>query len=155
MSAWRTGGPSDEDAVAALMLAFHEESGAHRDRAAARKALAHLIRSPELGRVLVADGGSMVLTVGCSPARPWVASGIHACGRGRDAFIDEPYVRPDARSRGLGRSGIEHAAAVCRPAGVPAIHLEVEDSNPDAARPYDRMGFTVHTRRVMTWPLKA
>jgi hypothetical protein len=37
--AWRIAGPPDEDAVASLMLAFYEESGADWDRAAARQAL--------------------------------------------------------------------------------------------------------------------
>jgi ribosomal protein S18 acetylase RimI-like enzyme len=142
VAAWRTAGPGDEGAVADLMHGFYEESGATWERGAARRALAHLLHAPELGRVLLADGGYLVLTFGYS-----LEFG------GRDAFIDEFYVRPETRGRGLGRAGIEHAATTCRAAGVQAIHLEVEDSNPDAARLYERMGFTFHSRRLMTWRL--
>lgn len=142
MASWRPAGPADEDRVADLMLAFYEESGADWDQAAARRALAHLLHNPDLGCVLLAADGYLVLTFGYS-----LEFG------GRDAFIDEFYVRPQARGRGLGRAGIEHAAAICRGAGVHAIHLEVEDTNPDAARLYDRIGFAFHSRRLMTWRL--
>ena len=71
---------------------------------------------------------------------------------GRDALIDELYVRPESRGRGLGRAGIEHAA-VCRAAGAGAIRLEVDDTNPDAPRLYDRMGFALDRRRLMSWRL--
>jgi GNAT superfamily N-acetyltransferase len=43
---------------------------------------------------------------------------------GRSAFIDDLFVRPELRNRGVGRALVGHARSVCEELGVRAMHLE-------------------------------
>jgi GNAT superfamily N-acetyltransferase len=80
---------------------------------------------------------------------------VLACGfsleyRGRDAFVDELYVRPDRRDRGIGSRILDAMEAECRRRGIVALHLEVDHDNPDGRRLYLRRGFADHARHLMT-----
>ncbi|HJR53756.1 MAG TPA: GNAT family N-acetyltransferase [Gemmatimonadota bacterium] len=84
-----------------------------------------------------------------------VGYGILCCGfsleyGGRDAFIDELYVRPGWRDRGIGNRLLDAMEARCRAAGIVALHLEVDHDNPDGLRLYTRRGFVDHRRHLMT-----
>jgi GNAT superfamily N-acetyltransferase len=58
------------------------------------------------------------------------------------AWLDELYVVPSARSRGVGTALLHHAIEVAKSAGALAIELEVETSHARAERLYAREGFT-------------
>lgn len=66
--------------------------------------------------------------------------------RGRDAFIDELYLREPYRGRGIGSRVLEairdHAAAM----GIRALHLEVDPDNEPARSAYARFGFEARDR---------
>ena len=70
--------------------------------------------------------------------------------RGRDAFLDELYLRPEARGRGAGRKALEFVEGVCRSLGVRALHLEVERANAGAQALYRKAGFVDPDRYLMT-----
>jgi ribosomal protein S18 acetylase RimI-like enzyme len=70
--------------------------------------------------------------------------------RGRDAFIDELYIEPEFRRRGLGRRAMEFAEQAARRLEVNAVHLEVDLSNDAALELYRRAGYSDHGRRLMT-----
>ena len=67
---------------------------------------------------------------------------------GRDAFLTELYVVPEARGRGLGRTVLRHAEAFAVAHGARALHLVVRPDNERAHDLYLRAGF-VHPGRVM------
>jgi GNAT superfamily N-acetyltransferase len=69
---------------------------------------------------------------------------------GRDAFIDEFYLRPKYRGQGIGTQTLAFAEAACRNLGVKALHLEVDFENPDAQRLYSKSGYKPHQRILMT-----
>jgi len=72
---------------------------------------------------------------------------------GRDAFVDEIYVAPAHRGRGIGATALHLLDVEARTLGVRAIHLEVDHGNP-AARLYERVGFSSRDRyRLMSKPL--
>ncbi len=58
---------------------------------------------------------------------------------GRDALLDEIYVRD--RGRGLGAVLLDHAKSEARRAGAAVMALETEAHNHDARRFYARHGF--------------
>ena len=60
---------------------------------------------------------------------------------GRDAFVDELYLREDFRGRGIGTRALEVAVDLCRASGVRVLHLEVERRNTRAQAMYRRAGF--------------
>jgi ribosomal protein S18 acetylase RimI-like enzyme len=70
--------------------------------------------------------------------------------RGRDAFIDELYVEPEFRRRGLGRRAMEFVEARAREMGVNAVHLEVDRENEPARELYRRSGYADPGRYLMT-----
>ena len=68
---------------------------------------------------------------------------------GRTASIDEFFVEPDSRNRGIGAATLRHVEEFCRPLGVTALHLEVEDENTQANALYVREGFLDLGRRLL------
>ena len=108
-----------------------------------RSALHGLMRDPSYGQVwLICDGdmivGYLVLTFGYSLE-------FH----GRDAFIDELYIRATHRGRGWGTRMMAHAESIARSENVRAIHLEVGREN-TALEFYRRIGYLSHERYLMT-----
>ena len=126
------------------MRALYAHDGLVFRPRAARAALTGLLRAPRFGRIYVVEcagrpAGYAVLTLSWSLEY-----------RGADAFIDEFYLDPRFRGRGLGRLAIEFLAARCRDFGVGALHLEVERPNRRAQAIYRRAGFVDHDRYLMT-----
>ena len=135
---------ADFDALLPMIRALCEQDGTPFDEARVRRALALGIADESLGRVWLIEwagepAGYLVLTFGFS-----LEFG------GRDAFIDELYVRDEFRGRGLGRRAIELAERACRERGVGALHLEVERANTGAQELYRRSGFRDHDCYLMT-----
>jgi ribosomal protein S18 acetylase RimI-like enzyme len=135
---------ADIDTVAALHAAFFEEEGYPIDHARGRDAIAELIANPQLGRIVVMEDGDrldgyFVLGFGYSLE-------FH----GRDAFLDELYVVPNARGKGSGREALRVAERICAEADVRALHLEVEHGKPNTQRLYASFGYHDHTRHLMT-----
>jgi ribosomal protein S18 acetylase RimI-like enzyme len=69
---------------------------------------------------------------------------------GHDAFIDELYVSPEHRRKGVGRTAIKFLEARAVQMGVRAVHLEVSRDNPAAIELYSRCGYASHDRHLMT-----
>lgn len=144
MTLVRPAAASDLEAVLALHRDFFAEDGYAFCEEESRVNLARLLAEPGLGRVFVMDEdarvvGYLVLTFGFS-----LEFG------GRDGLIDELYVSPGHRGRGLGARALAAAEAACREQGIRAVHLVVERSKDSAQALYRRMGFVAHQRDVMT-----
>jgi ribosomal protein S18 acetylase RimI-like enzyme len=63
---------------------------------------------------------------------------------GRDAFVDEFYLRPDYRGRGWGRTTMAFLEDAARKLNVTALHLEVMHHNTNALELYRKLGFEGH-----------
>jgi ribosomal protein S18 acetylase RimI-like enzyme len=114
------------------------------DEPAVRAALAEFVGDHRLGGVwLIETGGDVagyiVLTVGFSFEF-----------KGRDAFVDELYLREEFRGRGFGGRALLFAEGAARTLGVRALHLEVDRSNERAQALYRRHGFRDHDRYLLT-----
>jgi GNAT superfamily N-acetyltransferase len=135
---------SDIDTLIELMRELYLYDHLSFNEEVARAALPLILSNPLFGQVhLICLGedviGYLVLTFGFS-----LEYG------GRDAFIDEFYLREKWRGRGIGKIGLQFAAEVCRGQGVQALHLEVERANVKAQAVYRRAGFVDHDRYLMT-----
>lgn len=69
---------------------------------------------------------------------------------GRDALIDELFLRGKWRGRGFGREVLNFVENYCRELDVKAIHLEVEHKNERALALYQKTGFINHDRYFLT-----
>lgn len=135
---------ADLEGVLALHCAFFTEDGYTVREDESRANLSRLLGDPTLGRLWVMDDRGEVV------GYLLLAFGFSLEFRGRDAFVDELYVVPGHRGRGLGTRALELAAETCRELGVRALHLEVERYKEGAQTLYRRMGFADHDRYLMT-----
>jgi GNAT superfamily N-acetyltransferase len=135
---------SDAELLVELMREFYAFEHLAFDEGAARPALGQILRDRGLGVVhLIRAGGEaagyLVVTFGFS-----LEFG------GRDAFVDELFLRENFRGRGIGRASLELAEAVCREEGIGALHLEVDRVNTRAQVIYRQAGFRDHDRYLLT-----
>jgi GNAT superfamily N-acetyltransferase len=69
---------------------------------------------------------------------------------GRDAFIDEVYLREPYRGMGVGTHIIDYLKEVCQAEDIRALHLEVGKENNDAYRFYLKVGFEDRQSKMMS-----
>lgn len=134
----------DVDCLLTFMQEFYAESGYPLEAAAARSALQALAGDPGLGRVW------MILHDGQPVGYVAVAFGFSLEYLGRDAFIDDFYIRPAFRHRGIGGRVLARVLGSCRNLDVRALHLEVERGNRPAQALYRRHGFRDNDRQLLT-----
>lgn len=131
--------------VADLALLSHYMKGLRQDDpmpavtmandAESVEAMSRLMDDRSLGRVWIIDrdhaaNGYVVLAF------------VHSIEfGGRCAFVDELYVAPENRGKGVGRRTLELIADECRRLEVRSLLLEVSPSNERARRLYESAGF--------------
>ena len=148
---FRPAAREDEDALLRMMrnLAEQEPGPYFFDEPVVRDTLHKFLTNPDLGQawVFVDDEipvGYIILTFGFSFE-------FH----GRDSFIDELYLEPQYRGRGIGRRAMHFVEERARELGVNAIHLEVDEGNTPAEELYRRAGYDDTSRYLMTKWVKA
>ncbi|MEW6495884.1 MAG: GNAT family N-acetyltransferase [Cyanobacteriota bacterium] len=135
---------SDTEILVEFIREFHEIEHLPFDSSTIRRLLASFLNDDSLGRVwlIQASGeaiGYIILTFGYSFEF-----------LGRDAFIDELYIRESHRGQGAGTTALQFVEEVCPSLGVQALHLEVDRINTNAQYLYRKMGFADHDRYLMT-----
>lgn len=138
---------TDVPALVALMSEFYAESGFPLATEPATRAFEMLIANSTLGTVwlLEADGepaGYVVLTV-CYAMEYG----------GLRGFVDDLYVRPSFRGRGLGGEAMAELRRAAAAYGVRALQVEVGSANDGARRLYARSGLVENGRLLLTLPL--
>ena len=135
---------SDADTLLVMMRWLYEHERIAFDEGSARAALTQLLADESCGvaHLILLGGevaGYLVLTFGFS-----LEFG------GRDAFVDELFVKDEFRGHGAGKAALGFAAEVCRARGVRALHLEVKRANEAAQGIYRKAGFVDHDRYLLT-----
>ncbi|MCB9281385.1 MAG: GNAT family N-acetyltransferase [Lewinellaceae bacterium] len=141
---FRLAGPEDIEQILDMMEDFYAIDLYPFNREETRINVEKFIADPGLGRLWLvstpeAVAGYAVLTFGYSFEF-----------KGRDAFVDELYVVPEQRSKGLGAVILDYVLDQARAAGIKAVHLEVEKHNEKANRLYRSRQFEAHKRALMT-----
>jgi GNAT superfamily N-acetyltransferase len=129
---------SDTDTLLDFMQAYYAFDGHGFDHEKARVALTTLLRDANLGAAwLILDSdrpvGYVVLCFGYS--LEWL---------GRDAFVDEFFLREQYRGRGWGQKTMAFLEGAAQNFGVCALHLEVVEENAAALQLYTKLGFRQH-----------
>ncbi|MCV3271911.1 GNAT family N-acetyltransferase [Roseobacter sinensis] len=128
--------PEHADRLDALVAAFHAEAGIDLADDARRAGLMPLLEgSPHGAAYLIgpprAPIGYVVITFGWS-----LEFG------GLDGFVDEIYIRPGVRGRGIASETLHSLPRALAGAGLKALHLEVDRTAKGAQKLYARAGFT-------------
>ncbi|UWR23826.1 N-acetyltransferase [Sulfitobacter sp. S190] len=129
--------PEHLEKLVALVTAFHAEAGIELTDEARRAGLAPLLDGIPHGCVYLlgpprAPIGYIVITFGWS-----VEFG------GLDAIVDELFIRPGVRGRGIASEALIALPRALAGGGLRAIHLEVDKTNTRALNLYKRAGFAV------------
>ena len=127
-------------ALHALLDRFAEEYGLDTQPEARHAALAPLL-----------DGSPYGMAYLLGPARAPVGYVVVTLGwslelGGQEAFIDEIFIRPSVRGRGLAGEALLAIGRALGQAGVRAIHLEVLRDDPGHHRLYEKAGFRLRDR---------
>ena len=147
MDSVRRASLDDVPTLVALMGDFYAESGYPLPVEAATRAFAALLSDPRLGAawIMEADGepaGHVVLTVCFSMEYG-----------GLRGFVDDLFVRPAFRGRGLAAQGLAALRGEAEARGVRALLVETNGDDDVAQRVYRRTGFEACDHLLLTLPL--
>jgi ribosomal protein S18 acetylase RimI-like enzyme len=130
----RRAGPEDAAEVARLLHDFNTEFG---------EPTPDVPTLTERARQMLGDGVLTVLLVGKGPDGlaqmrflPSIWSGAPSC------YLEELYVAPSLRGRGMGRALLEAAMDLAREAGADHIDLNTGETDDAARALYESAGFT-------------
>ncbi len=135
--------PEHLDKLLSLVEAFHAEEGLQSSPELRRAGIEPLLQGIPYGAVYIigptrAPIGYIVMTFGWS-----VEFG------GMDGFVDEIYVRPAVRGRGIATEVLIELPKTLAEAGIKALHLEVDRDNEQAQRLYQRARFQPRDRSML------
>lgn len=126
---------SDLDAVVSLVRGYHAFEHIEMHEEARRLAVQKLLSQPELGSIWgVYEKSELVGYIAICPSYT-IEMG------GKDAFIDEFFLLPQARGRGIGKWVLQFIKAQMVQEGIVALHLIVADGNTPAIQLYEQEGF--------------
>ena len=134
------GKPDHLDRLVTLVGSFHTEAGITSTDESRRSGVAPLLDGTPHGAAYLigpsrAPIGYIVICFGWS-----VEFG------GLDAIIDELYIRPGVRGRGIATEALNALPRALAGAGLRAIHLEVDKDNAHAIKLYRRAGFATREK---------
>lgn len=128
-------GRQDLEILLPLVEAYHQCEGLALPSAQRRAALSHLLADPGLGHVW------MIYAAQCLVGYLVLCKSFSLEFGGFDAFIDELFIQPSQRNRGIGRQVLALLKSEARRLALHALHLEVAKDNPRAAHLYAVAGF--------------
>jgi ribosomal protein S18 acetylase RimI-like enzyme len=143
----RSATAADIPALMALMTSFYAEADFPLPAAPATRAFETLVADPRLGGVLLAtEGGEAVGHAVLTLSFSMEYGGLRA-------FVDDLYVSPAARARGVGYALLCAVRSECAARGVRALHVEVGPENGQARRLYARAGYVDSGHLLLSLPL--
>jgi GNAT superfamily N-acetyltransferase len=118
-----------------LVRAFHAHEKLAMNDEDRTSVVRRLLTDPTWGRIwLIYDGVEAAGYIA-------ICTGFSIGFRGNDAFVDEFYIRPESRGRGLGTEALQRVREEAKGLGIRALHLEVARSNEKAKRVYASANF--------------
>jgi GNAT superfamily N-acetyltransferase len=140
---------SDVDAVVGLLVAQLREHAIPCREEHVANSLRGILTHADQGMVLVATSDRTLVGVAyVSFARPLEHEG-------EVAWLEELYVAPEHRDRGLGTRLLQQVAARVDARGCVSLELEVKRGHERVLSLYEREGFRDLTRKHLAKPLRA
>lgn len=147
---FRVAGSADAECVLAMMRDFYAEDRIVFEPARVQAGVDALLAEPARGEILLwQDAGGNVLGYGVLCVCFSLEWG------GAFGLIDELYLRPCARGRGLGRRALDTLLRRAAAQGLGTVRLEVNHHNAAAKRMYLAAGFRDDGRDLLTLSIGA
>lgn len=140
---------TDKDEVLEMMRDFSAIDNYAFDWMAREKSLAAFSATDGLGKLYLIK--NEVETLGYIV----LAFGYSFGYNGRDAFIDEFYIKEAFRNKGIGKATMDFIEEIAKSFGVKAIHLEVENHNESAKHLYASKAYKSKQRKLLTKIIEA
>lgn len=147
----RTASPDDFGVLLDLAVAFYAEDGFTTPRAALAEHLGVLLRADGRARVAVGAEDGHVVGFGITTTSFGLENGLIA-------ELEDLYVAPARRRRGLANALIEDSAAWAASIGAGRLEIVVAPNGQDVGhlfRYYRARGFIDEGRRILSRPLRA
>ena len=143
MTALNLAKPEDIDRLLPLVTAFHAEEGVTQDDDTRRSAILPLLEGSPHGAIyMVGPGRAPIGYIA-------ISFGWSIEFAGMDGFIDEFYIRPGVRGRGIGSEVLRQLPKALSEAGMKVLHLEVAHTNTRAQELYGRLRFEPRTQYML------
>ncbi len=138
----------DKSDILEMMTSFNKIDGYDFDLSIGEKNLSDFTSNEMLGRLYLIrykenNVGYLVLSFGFSFEY-----------KGRDAFIDEFYIKQEYRNQGIGKLTMDFVESESIKLNINAVHLEVEPHNSNANRLYLNKGYKSNDRTLLTKKIK-
>ena len=136
----------DADRLLPMIAAYHAHENIDQTDAARRDAILPLLQGSPHGAIWLigprrAPVGYIAISFGWS-----IELG------GMDGFIDEFFIRPSVRGRGMGTEVLSQLIPQLARAGLKALHLEAQPDNAKARKLYEKRGFRLRDGyHLLTW----
>lgn len=128
-------GPEDIDLAVTLVAEFHAVEEVTQSAENRRNAVAMILADHTLGEFWIIRVGGAAAGYIC------IAYGFAIEFNGRDAFLDEFYIREAFRRKGIGSAALMEVVRGTATRGIKAMHLEVLTGNEAAMTLYEEQGF--------------
>ncbi|MCZ4352438.1 GNAT family N-acetyltransferase [Roseovarius aestuarii] len=136
MTALTLAKPDDLERLLPLVAAFHAEEGIDDvDDATRRAGVAPLLDGSPHGAIYIIGPVRAPIGYVC------ISFGWSLAFGGMDGFLDEIYIRPGVRGRGIGSDVLRSLPKALAGAGMKALHLEVHRDNSKARALYQSLHF--------------
>lgn len=132
--------PEDIEDVTALVTAYHAFERIDIPHARRHLAVSQLLADQSLGDIW------LIYSEGVLVGYTAICFGYSIEFAGRDAFLDEFFLKEEARGRGIGGQVIDLISTQLADKGIKALHLEVDNDNHGAQRFYARHRFVARNK---------
>jgi len=138
---------ASEDTFPELLLMMEQFNSINNypfEKEKTQKSLLEFLADPNLGRSWVIKYDDLVIGYFV------LAFGYSFEHGGRDAFIDELFVKKEFRRKGIGGLAMDFIQSEAPKLGVKVIHLEVEQHNDGGVKLYIKKGFKDNGRTLLS-----
>lgn len=133
--------------ILTMMEQFNSIDNYPFEREKTEKNLLEFLADPSLGRTWVIKMDNLVI------GYIVLAYGFSFEHGGRDAFIDELFLKMEFRKKGIGSLTMDFIKNEASKLGVKVIHLEVEEHNNVGVKLYKEKGFKGNGRNLLSFKL--
>ena len=134
---------NDLESLLPLVAAYHEFEGIDTSAEQRIDALRFLLGEQEFGALwLISEASRLAGYIA-------LCKGYSIEFGGFDGFVDEFYLEPEFRGRGIGEIVLDRVDQMARQLDIRALHLEVARDNRRARRLYREAGFEAREKYVL------